>query len=101
RVTTVNGVQCVSENITISPCPGSGPEDACPAINIAMLSPQGCPKVFGSQELQLRVNGINAADYDFSWTPANIMDNPTAPVVTITSTAPVTVNVTITNKYTG
>lgn len=101
RVTTVNGVNCTSADITISPCSGTTPQDACPAISIAMTSPQGCPKVFGQQELQLRVNGINAADYNFSWSPANIMDNPTAPAVTITSTAAATVSVTVTNKYSG
>lgn len=98
RITTLNGVSCPSGDITISPCGGGG---GCPVLSIQMMTPQGCPKVFGEQELQLFVSGINPADYNFSWTPANIMDNPTAPIVTITTTAPVTVNVTVTNKYTG
>jgi hypothetical protein len=98
RTTTINGVTCTSGPITIAPC---GPSGGCPIISIQMLTPQGCPKVFGSQDLQLYVGGINAADYYFSWTPANIMDNPAAPSVNITSTAATTVNVTVTNKYTG
>lgn len=98
RVTTVNGVNCNSGIITISPCGGGG---GCPVISIQTISPQGCPKVFGQQELQLYVNGINAADYNFSWTPANIMSDPNAPVVIITTTAPATINVSVTNKYTG
>lgn len=98
RTTTMNGVNCTSGPVTISPCGGGG---GCPVISIQTLTPQGCPKVFGQQDLQLYVSGVNAADYYFSWTPAGIMDNPAAPVVTITSTAATTVNLTITNKYTG
>lgn len=98
RTTTLNGVSCTSGPITVAPC---GPGGGCPMISIKMLTPQGCPKVFGSQDLQLYVGGINAADYYFSWTPAGIMDNPAAPSVNITSTAATTVNVTVTNKYTG
>jgi hypothetical protein len=98
RTTTVNGVTCTSGPITIAPC---GPSGGCPIISIQVLTPQGCPKVFGSQDLQLYVGGINAADYYFSWTPVGIMDNPTAPSVNITSTTATTVNVTVTNKYTG
>lgn len=101
RVTTVNGLSCTSANITISPCAGGTGVPGCPPITITTMTPQGCPKVFGEQELQLYVSGINAADYNFSWTPANIMDNPTAAIITITSTAATTVNVTVTNKYTG
>jgi hypothetical protein len=98
RTTTLNGVSCISAPITIGTCGAGG---GCPLANIQVVTPQGCPKVFGQQELQLRVNGINVADYSFSWTPANIMDNPNAPSVTITSTAAATVNVTLTNIYTG
>jgi len=98
RVTTLNGITCNSENITISPC---GPGGGCPVLAIKMLTPQGCPKVFGEQEVQLFVSGINAADYNFSWTPANIMDNAFASTVNITTAAATTVNVTVTNKYTG
>jgi hypothetical protein len=98
RTTTINGVSCTSGPVTIAPC-GSG--GGCPVITIQMLTPQGCPKVFGSQDLQLYVSGINAADYYFSWTPVGIMDNAAAPSVNITSTAATTVNVTVTNKYTG
>lgn len=99
RVTTLNGVSCNSGDITVSPCGPVG--GGCPLLNIQMLTPQGCPKVFGQQELQLYVSGINPADYNFSWAPAGIMDNPNAPVVNISSTSAVTVNVTVTNKYTG
>jgi hypothetical protein len=100
RVTTLNGVNCNSGDITVTPC-GSGGGSGCPTANIEVMSPQSCPKVFGSQELQLRGAGGNASDYNFAWTPANIMDNPSAPVVTITSTTQDTVNVTMTNIYTG
>ena len=99
RITTLNGVSCPSGDITISPCGGGG--GGCPILSIQMMGPQGCPKVFGQQELQLFVSGINPADYTFSWSPANIMDNPSAPIVTITTTAATTVNVSVTNKYTG
>ncbi|PZF74050.1 DUF7948 domain-containing protein [Taibaiella soli] len=98
RTTTLNGVSCNSGQITVAPCTlGNG----CPSGTIKLLSPQGCPKVFNTQDLQLYVDGVNASDYDFSWTPAGIMDNATSPVVTITSTTATTVSVTLTNKYTG
>lgn len=96
RVTTLNGVSCPSQPLTLVPC-----TLGCPPVQIKLVGDKGCPKVFGGQEFQLYVKGINPADWNYSWTPAGLMDNPTAPVVTINATNPATVDVVITNKITG
>ncbi|XZF15898.1 T9SS type A sorting domain-containing protein [Chitinophagaceae bacterium MMS25-I14] len=96
RTTTVNGVTCTSANVTVNNCVnGSG----CGLISIKQLSAQGCPKAFTGQPLQLTVNGITTADYNISWTPASLVDNPTASVVNIVSASQATIKVTVTNKY--
>jgi GEVED domain/Beta-propeller repeat len=97
RTTTVGGLTCNSGDVTVTDACGAAA--TCGATNISVTSPQGCPKVFGAQDLQLGVSGVNSADYTFSWTPANLVDNPAAPAVTITSTAPATIQVVVTNKY--
>jgi hypothetical protein len=94
RTTTVNGVSC-SADVLVSTCGSS----ACD-FNIVTTSGQGCPKVFGSGgSFTLTVAGISAADYNFSWSPANLVSNPTAATVAVTSTANTTLTCTITNKY--
>jgi len=96
RVTTLNGVVCNSGNVTVQQCvTGSG----CGLIDIAVLSAQQCPKVFANTPLLLGVKNIAAADYNFSWSPANMVDNPTAATVNVTSTAQGTITVVVTNKY--
>ncbi|KAK6024391.1 hypothetical protein OSTOST_09796 [Ostertagia ostertagi] len=74
---------------------GSG----CGLIDIAVLSAQQCPKVFANTPLLLGVKNIATADYNFSWSPANMVDNPTAATVNVTSTAQGTITVVVTNKY--
>jgi hypothetical protein len=96
RVTTLNSVSCPSLPLTLMPC-GIG----CPPTQIKVVGDKGCPKAFGGQEFQLYIKGINPAQWAYSWTPANIMDNPNAPVVTIDATNPATVDAVITNLITG
>lgn len=96
RVTTVNGVSCQSLPLTLMPC-GSG----CPPTQIKIVGDKGCPKVFGNEEFQLYIKGINPSNWSYSWTPANLMDNPNAPVVTINANNPATVDAVITNVITG
>jgi hypothetical protein len=96
RVTTLNSVSCPSLPITLMPC-----GNLCPPTQIKVVGDKGCPKVFGGQEFQLYVKDINPTQWSYSWTPANIMDNPNAPVVTINATNPATVDVVITNLITG
>jgi len=96
RTTTVNGITCNSTNVTVQACAvGSG----CSLVDIKVQSAQGCPKVFAGTPLQLSTTGIASEDYNFSWTPANLVDNPTSPVVNVLSTAQATITVTVTNKY--
>ncbi|PMD92521.1 hypothetical protein BWI97_20785 [Siphonobacter sp. BAB-5405] len=93
RTTTLNGVACTAD-VLIQPCSGN----SC-NFDIVTLSNQGCPKVFGSTVLRLGTTVGNSSNYNFSWSPANLVDNPTAATVTITSTQQATITVTITNKY--
>lgn len=96
RVTTLNGVSCPSLPITMEPC-----GDLCPPTQIKVVGDKGCPKAFGGEEFQLYVKDINPTHWNYSWTPANLIDNPNAPVVTINATNPATVDVVITNVITG
>ena len=94
RTTTLNGVTCTADAL-VQPCDGPG---NC-TFDILTLSEQGCPKVFGAAGLQLGTSMGNATDYNFSWSPANLVDNAHAASVHITSTAQATISVTITNKF--
>lgn len=93
RTVTVNGVSC-SATITVTNTCGAG----C-AADIDVLAVQGCPKVFGSaSSFRLTLTGIDTADYNISWSPANMVDNPNAATVTVTSATFNTITVTATNK---
>ena len=96
RTVTLNGVTCTAD-VLVQPCTGTGGCD----FEIATLSGQGCPKVFGPVGLKLGTTVANPSDYNFSWSPANLVDNAHASTVNITSTAQATITVTITNKYDG
>jgi hypothetical protein len=96
RITTLNSVSCPSLPITLVPCGG-----LCPPTQIKVVGDKGCPKAFGGQEFQLYVKGPNPSQWSYSWTPAALMDNPNAPIVTINATNPATVDVVITNLITG
>lgn len=96
RITTLNGVSCPSAPVTLAPC-----GNLCPPTQIKIVGDKGCPKVFGSQEFQLYVKFINPAEWNYAWTPANMVDNPNAPVVTISATTPAVIDAVITNKITG
>jgi len=96
RITTLNGVSCPSAPVTLAPC-----GNLCPPTQIKILGDKGCPKVFGGQEFQLYIKFINPAEWNFAWTPANLVDNPNAPVVTISATTPAVIDAVITNKITG
>ncbi|MGG7663545.1 T9SS type A sorting domain-containing protein [Dyadobacter sp. BHUBP1] len=95
RTVTLNGVSCTAD-VLIQPCTGPG---ATCDFEILTLSEQGCPKVFGSTALRLGSSLGNPADYNFSWSPANLVDNANAQTVNITSTAQATITLTVTNKY--
>lgn len=94
RTVTLNGVTC-SADVSVQPCAGTGGCD----FEILTLSEQGCPKVFGATALKLGTTLAGASNYNFSWSPANLVDNATAPTVNITSTAQATITVTVTNKF--
>lgn len=96
RTVTLNGISCTADIMVEPYIPGgSGICD----FDIVTVSEQGCPKVFGATALRLGTNFSDAANYNFSWSPANLVDNPNAPVVTITSTNQATITVTVTSKY--
>ncbi|SEI52343.1 Por secretion system C-terminal sorting domain-containing protein [Dyadobacter sp. SG02] len=94
RTVTLNGVSCIAE-LDVEPCT-VGP--ACD-FDIVTLSDQACPKVFGPLAALKLGTTLPASDYNFSWSPANLVDNAHAAIVNITSTAPATITVTVTNKY--
>ncbi|MDR6806965.1 hypothetical protein J2Y45_004157 [Dyadobacter sp. BE34] len=96
RTVTLNGVTC-SADVSVQPCTGSGGCD----FEIVTLSDQACPKVFGAVALKLGTSIGDPSNYNFSWSPANLVDNASVPTVNITSTAQATITVTITNKYDG
>ncbi|WP_342085940.1 SBBP repeat-containing protein, partial [Dyadobacter sp. OTU695] len=96
RTVTLNGVTCTAD-VLVQPC--TGPGTTCD-FEILTLSDQGCPKVFGPVALKLGTT-LAASDYNFSWSPANLVDNANAATVNITSTAQATITVTVTNKYDG
>ncbi|WP_353720159.1 T9SS type A sorting domain-containing protein [Dyadobacter sp. 676] len=93
RTVTLNGVSCTAD-VLVQACAGQ----ACD-FEIVTLSPQACPKVFGAAGLQLGTTLADAANYNFSWSPANLVDNYRAASVNITSTSQATITVTVTNKY--
>lgn len=95
RTVTLNGISCHAD-VYVTPCEDGG--SSCD-FDIITLSEQECPKVFGGVVLRLGTTVSNLNDYHFSWSPANLVDNPTASAVTITSTSEATITVTITNKY--
>ncbi|SEJ37892.1 Por secretion system C-terminal sorting domain-containing protein [Dyadobacter sp. SG02] len=95
RTVTLNGVSCTA-GVLVQPCTGTGGCD----FEIVTLSDQACPKVFGPVALKLGTT-LPASDYNFSWSPANLVDNAHAATVNITSTAQATITVTVTNKYDG
>lgn len=94
RTTTVNGVSCTAD-VLVTNCSGGSVCD----FDILTTSSQGCPKVFGSGGSFTLATTLPAADYNFSWSPANLVSNPTASSVTITSTANTSITCTVTNKY--
>ncbi|SDE43597.1 Por secretion system C-terminal sorting domain-containing protein [Dyadobacter soli] len=95
RTVSLNGVDCSAE-ISVQPC-STGPSTC--DFEIVTLSDQDCPKIFDGSVLKLGTNVSNASDYNFSWSPANLVDNARAATVNITSAAQATITVTITNKY--
>jgi hypothetical protein len=96
RTVTLNGVTCTAD-VSVQPCTGTGGCD----FEILTLSDQACPKVFGAVALKLGTSIAEPSNYNFSWSPANLVDNASAPTVNITSTAQATITVTITNKFDG
>lgn len=95
RTTTVNGVSCTAD-VLVNTC-GSGP--ACD-FDIVTVATQGCPKVFGpGTSFKLKTTVADTVGYNFNWSPANMVDNPTAATVTVTSSANATITCTITNSF--
>lgn len=95
RTVSLNGVDCSAE-VSVQPCAG-GP-GSC-NFEIVTLSEQDCPKIFNGSVLKLGTSLGNTSDFNFSWSPANLVDNARAATVNITSTAQATITVTITSKY--
>lgn len=94
RTVTLNGVSC-STDVNILYCQGPGCD-----IEIETISSQGCPKVFPGEQLRLAPKGhANATDWNYKWSPANLVDNPTAKEVRVMTSSPATITLTITNKY--
>ncbi|WP_353718711.1 T9SS type A sorting domain-containing protein [Dyadobacter sp. 676] len=92
RTVTLNGVSCFSE-VNIIPCGGN-----CD-VEIETISAQGCPKSFPGEELRLAPKYINTTDWNYRWSPANLVDNATAREVKVLASNPATITLTITNKY--
>ncbi|KAA0993385.1 DUF7948 domain-containing protein [Dyadobacter aurulentus] len=95
RTVSLNGVQC-SADVSVQPC-SSGP-GSCD-FEIVTLSAQDCPKIFDGSVLKLGTSLGNTSDFNYAWSPANLVDNARAATVNITSTAQATITVTITSKY--
>lgn len=95
RTTTVNGVSCTAD-VSVTTCGGGGCD-----FDLVTLAAQGCPKVFGGPAASFRLGTTVAdtSDYNFSWSPAGMVDNPTAAVVTVTSGANAVITCTIINKF--
>lgn len=94
RTTTVNGVSCTAD-VTVNGACGNGCN-----LDIAVSGTQGCPKIFGSApSFRLIASGLDTSDFNFSWSPASMVSNPTAPSVTVTSSNYTTLTLTATNKY--
>ncbi|WP_090373258.1 SBBP repeat-containing protein [Dyadobacter sp. SG02] len=92
RTVTLNGVSC-SSDVDIIVCGGN-----CD-VEIETISSQGCPKNFGGEQLRLAPKNINTTDWNYRWSPANLVDNPTAREVKVLTSSPATITLTITNKY--
>jgi hypothetical protein len=93
RTVTLNGVSCFTD-VDIVPCTGG-----CDA-EIETVSSQGCPKVFPGEQLRLMPkHHANTNDWNYKWSPANLVDNATAKEVRVLSTGPATITLTVTNKY--
>jgi len=96
RTVTLNGVSCF---VDVRVDAGLGAPGAACAFDIITTSEQGCPKVFGATVLKLGTTLIDPENYNFSWSPAHLVDNPFGQEVTITSSAQATITLTVTNKY--
>lgn len=92
RTVTLNGVSC-STDIDIIVCNGG-----CD-VEIETVSAQGCPKVFPGEELRLAPKNRNTTDWNYKWSPANLVDNANAREVRVLSSSPATITLTVTNKY--
>lgn len=93
RTVTLNGVSC-SSDVSIVVCGGG-----CD-VEIETISEQGCPKVFPGEQLRLApVGHAGATDWNYRWSPANLVDNATAKEVRVLTSSPATITLTITNKY--
>ncbi|SDF71433.1 Por secretion system C-terminal sorting domain-containing protein [Dyadobacter soli] len=92
RTVTLNGVSC-STDMTIKVCDGG-----CD-VEIKTISSQGCPKVFPGEELRLAPIYPVSDDWNYRWSPANLVDNPSAREVRVLSSSPATITLTIVNKY--
>ncbi|WP_254412521.1 DUF7948 domain-containing protein [Dyadobacter diqingensis] len=95
RTTTLNGISC-SADVFITSCTAGGP--VCD-FKISMIGEQGCPKVFPAFPSFQLMTDLPASDYNFTWSPANMVDDPHAAVVTVTSAVNTPITCTVTNKY--
>jgi hypothetical protein len=96
RTTTMNSVQCTAD-VIVAAC-GPGGTANC-ILDIHTISGHGCPKNFSSgASFQLATN-LDSNNYTFSWSPASMVNNPTAATVTVTSTANAVITCVATNKF--
>lgn len=93
RTLTLSGVQC-SADVLVQSCTTGG----CDFV-ISTIGNQGCPKIFPSAPSFQLTTGLSASEYNFTWAPANMVDNPHAAVVTVTSASNSVITVTVTNKF--
>ncbi|MGN7888415.1 SBBP repeat-containing protein [Dyadobacter sp. 22481] len=93
RSVTLNGVTCFSD-VDIYIC-----GDGCD-VEIETISSQGCPKVFPGEQLRLAPkNVVHPDEWNYQWSPAHLVDNPTAKEVNVLTSSPATLTLTITNKF--
>lgn len=97
RTATLNAVSCPATAIVAPTCLGG-----C-GLLLGVLSQQGCAKSFPGLPLVITAAGVNPAQYSFLWSdnisgsPSAYVDNPYAQTVTVLTSSPITLTVTITD----
>jgi hypothetical protein len=99
RKATLEGVTCISNELTLSQCTGGGGPVGCAIIRIDVLDAPGCAALYNGG-YRLSAVGVNPSSFNFVWSPAAAFDNPTAAYPRVVSTDPnINITVTATNKF--